>query len=67
MTDEQLEALILTTPHDKARHKQYVRLNNIREYLHIGGPSMTPRQAAERLGVTPEAVGRWRKILGEER
>lgn len=63
MTREQLERAVLTSPHTHGRMAQHKRLYGIEDYLHIGGPSLSARQAAQRLGVTPRTVVRWRAAL----
>ena len=63
MTREELQAVIVTSPHRNGRNAQWRQVHNIEEYLHIGGPAMTGPEAARRLGVTVRTVERLRAVL----
>ena len=63
MTREELEAVVVTSPHAKGRLKQQQRLNGLEDYLHVGGDRMSINQAARRLGRSPRTICRWRKAL----
>ena len=41
------------------------RLDRIENYVFIGGPRLTARQAAERLGVSRKTIERYRATLRE--
>jgi predicted DNA-binding transcriptional regulator YafY len=63
MTLDELTAAYPWSRHPGARARQLERLALIEDYLFIGGPSMTGRQAAERLGVAWRTVERARATL----
>lgn len=65
MTREQLEAAFITSPHAKGRLKQLQRVYGIEDYLFIGGPKMSARQAAERLGRSRRTIERYKAALRE--
>jgi transposase len=65
VTHDQLERAALTSPSTQGRSAQFKRLYGLQDYLHVGGPHMSARQAAERLGVTKRTVERWRRALRE--
>jgi hypothetical protein len=65
MTRDQLKRALVTSPHPNGRGCQMRRVNGIEDYLFVGGPRMSQRQAAQRCGVTIRTIERWRKALRE--
>lgn len=60
---DQLEALLVTTPHSRVRHMQRRQAENVEDYLHIGGPDLPNAVAAARLGVRERTVEVYRAII----
>ena len=65
MTRAQIEHAVLTAPTVHGRKSQMRRVYGIEDYLHIGGPHLSARQAAIRCGVSQRTVTRWRAVLRE--
>lgn len=63
MTREELEATFCTSPTYPGRVSQLELVNGIEDYLYINGDRMSARQAAQRLGVNPRTITRWRAAL----
>lgn len=40
-----------------------IKRSRIEDYLHIGGHHMSAREAAERVGVSPRTINRYRREL----
>jgi hypothetical protein len=59
----ELEALYPWSAVAKGRARQRQRVSLMEDYLFIGGDQMTARIAAERLGVCPRTVQRYRAVL----
>jgi hypothetical protein len=60
------EVLQLIDARPCPRHLHWKReqlLANIEDYLFIGGDSMSLAEVADRLGVWPRTVSRWRALL----
>jgi hypothetical protein len=58
-----LEALLVRSADRRGRASQLRRAYGIGEYLFIGGDRMSARVAAERLGVSPSTINRYRAVL----
>jgi hypothetical protein len=63
MTRDQIERAVLTAATPQGRAPQHRRANGIEDYLFIRGHQMSAAQAAQRLGVTPRTIIRWRAVL----
>jgi hypothetical protein len=63
MTREQIEAIVITSPHVKGRLKQAQRAAGLEDYLFIGGPRMFASEAAARLGCSRRTIERYKAVL----